>query len=319
MISMKRAGLKLFSLCVLALGLVAFSATAAQAEGTWMVGGTDLTSGSKEVTGKLVGATGALLGTLGANAVNFKCTAASLVNAKLEKEGAISEASKNAKVKFSGCTTAINGTVAKACEPVNGAEKGVIVSESGYALFKEHSTGEGVTEIIPANEKNVFGVIHMGEACSIGEEVKVFGKLTVKDSGGEVGLETEKAIHTIEEFASLTELKIANGKSESKATLDGKAEAEVEGSAVWNALRPNRRMVKATGEATEEAGLIVLQENKNPFMLNAEIIARGPSEAKGEVLAWGTCTLGASFASLLSCGIIKQHAPAGSWVIWKAL
>jgi len=316
MISMKRMGLKLFSLCVLALGLVAFSASAAQAEGTWMVGGANIEgTTTKTVTGKLVSPGGSLLGTLGLNAVTFTCTAAALENAKLEKEGAISEASKNAKVAFSGCKTIINEKEAKACEPkATGKGAGTIESEEGYALFKEHSTGEGVTEIVPKTG-TLFGIIHMGEACAIGEEVKVFGKLAVKDSGGEVGLETEKAIHTIEEFAALTELKIANSKSESKATLDGKAEAEVGGTA-WNALRPHRRLVKSEGTATEEAGLIVLQENKNPFMLNAEIIARGPFDSTGLVLSWGTCTVGATFASLLTCGLIKQHATAGSWVIW---
>jgi hypothetical protein len=291
MISIKRMGLKLFSLCVLALGLVAFSATAAQAEGTWMVAGADLTSG-KAVTGKIVNLEGALLAVLGINNITFTCTTATLVNASLEKEGAVSEASKNAKVKFSGCTTTINGTLTKACEPVNGAEKGVIVTEEGFALFKEHSTGEGFVEIIP-KIGTVFAVIHLGEACAIGEEVKVFGKLAVKDSEGEVGLETEKVIHTIEEFKALSELKIANAKSEGKAILDGKAEGELTSGVAWNALRPNRRLILSTGET-----------NKNPFTLEAEVTSTSDSK---------NCPVGTKRASLLTC------VNSGMWAIWKAL
>src|SRR6476469_1107279 len=104
MISMKRTGLKLFSLCVLALGLVAFSATAAQAEGVWMYKGTNLETiaKNKEIKGKLKNNIGTLLTTLGANAVNFTCTAAELVNAILEPEGSISETNKNARVAYSG-------------------------------------------------------------------------------------------------------------------------------------------------------------------------------------------------------------------------
>jgi hypothetical protein len=238
--SMKRAGLKLFSLCVLALGLVAFSAAAAQAEGIWMVGGTNITSTAqnKVIKGNFeTGTDGTLLSTLGLNAVNFLCTNAELINAKLEPEGAISEASKNAKVAFSGCTTIINGTTAKACEPkATGGAAGSIVTEEGYGLLKLHTaTGDAVTVITP-KVGTVFAVIHMGEACAIGEEVKVFGSLALKDVGGNTGLLEEKLIHKVQEFAALTELKVANAKSEGKATLDGKAEIKTESGAVWNGL-----------------------------------------------------------------------------------
>jgi len=153
MISIKRAGLKLFSLCVLALGLVAFSATAAQAEGTWMVNGADITSAAKNnktIVGnfeaienekkEVIGRTdGTLLSTLGANAVNFLCTNAQLVNAILEPEGSISETNKNAKVAFSGCTTIINGVEAKACQPkATGKAAGTIETEEGYGLLTLH-------------------------------------------------------------------------------------------------------------------------------------------------------------------------------------
>jgi hypothetical protein len=287
----KRTGLKLFGLCVLALGLVAFSATAALAEGTWRVKGANLTSGSKALVGKLVKSEGALLATLGANAVIFKCTAAALENANLEKEGAVSEASKNAKVAFSGCKTFINEKEAKACEPkATGKAAGTIQTEEIYALLKEHSTGDAVTEIVPKTG-NVFAVLHLGEACAVSEEVKVSGKLTFKDSGGNEGLLKEGSVHTIEEFSALTELKVTNAKSESKATLDGKAEAEVASAEVWSGLPPERVVNSVT-------------LNFNPFDLNAEVVAGGGG---------GTCIIGSVFASLVGC------TTTAATVTWRAL
>jgi len=241
MISMKRAGLKLFSLCVLALGLVAFSATAAQAEGTWMVKGVNLTTTAqnKDLVGAIDLPDGTLLSTLGLNAVNFLCTTGKLINAKLEPAGAISEASKNAKVAFSGCKTIINEKEAKACEPkATGGVAGTIETEAGSALLTLHKDGTGVTVITPA-VGNVFAVIHMGEACAIGESVKVFGTLALVDVGVELTkneLTVERANHLVSEFKPLTELKVANASSEGKATLDGMADIKLTSGEIWNGL-----------------------------------------------------------------------------------
>jgi hypothetical protein len=244
MISMKRMGLKLFSLCVLALGLVAFSATAAQAEGTWMVKTVDLTTiaKNKQISGKFeTGTDGTLLANLGLNKVNFLCTSTELLNAFLEPEGKISENNKNAKVDFSGCTTIINGTTAPKCIPLDGINPGVILTEEGYALLQLHTLKDGVTKdavtvITPNNAGKVFAVIHMGEACAIGEEVKVFGSLALVDVGGNTGTLEEKQIHVVQEFKELTELKVANSTSSGTATLDGKAEIELVSHEVWNGL-----------------------------------------------------------------------------------
>jgi hypothetical protein len=243
---MKRSGRGawLFGLGVLALSLMIFGVATAQAEGIWMVKGKNLASSAfnenKELTGSIVAPNGTLLSTLGLNKVDFSCTAGELLNAKLEQEGAISEFSKNAKVDFKGCTTKINGVTAKACEPkATGKAAGTIETEAGYALLALHALSEsekdGVVVITPA-VGNVFAVIHMGEACTIGEAVKVFGSLALKDSGGNGGLEEEKVTHTFEEFAPLTALKVANESSEGKASLDGKAEVKLTSGEVWNGL-----------------------------------------------------------------------------------
>jgi len=238
--SMKRMGLKLFSLCVLALGLVAFSASAAQAS-TWMVNGANLATNTP-IQGTLDENDGTLLSTLGLNKVDFLCTAGSLINAKLELAGAISEANKDARVAFSGCITIINGKEAKACQPkATGKAAGTIETEEGYALLTLHTDGTGVTVITPkTGAGTVFAIIHMGEACAIGEEVKVFGSLALHDVGIELNkdeLETERANHLVAEFAPLTALKVANKNSEGKATLDGMADIVLSGGGKWSGLK----------------------------------------------------------------------------------
>jgi hypothetical protein len=241
---MNRAGLglKLVGLCALVLALAAFGAAAAQA--TWMVKGRDLVSSgtneNKELTGSIVAPNAKLLAKLGLNKVAFTCTAGTLVNAELEPLGAISEANQNAKVEFSGCFTELNGTVAAKCEPkATGKIAGTIVTEESYALLALHKLSEtekdGVVVITP-KVGTTFAVIHMGFGCGIGETVEVFGTLALKDSGGNAGLEEEKAIHTVEEFAPLTALTVANKESKSSATLDGKAEVKLTSSEVWNGL-----------------------------------------------------------------------------------
>jgi hypothetical protein len=234
--------LKLFSLSVLALGLMAFSASAAQAEGTWMVatGNLEKTSENKSIEGGLVNSEGALSTAFGKNAFTFECTGGTLLNANLEPGGAISEASKNAKVDFSGCKTFVNGKESTACVPVDGATKGVILSEEGYALLTLHELAggekDGVTLIVPKTG-NVFAVIRLAAGCAFGEEVKVFGSLAVKDVGNNMGLELEALTHTIEEFAPLTSLKALNKFAQEGAViLDGEAEVKLVSDQNWSGL-----------------------------------------------------------------------------------
>jgi hypothetical protein len=255
--SMKRSGLKLFSLCVLALGLAAFSASAAQAEGVWMISGTNIEKKLIEVAPffegnfellivleggklKLVRTDGTLLTTLGLNKVNFLCTNSELVNAWPEFEGAISEISFSARAAFSGCTTIINGATSKACEPkATGKAAGTIETEKIYALLTLHKLESGTTDaviVVTPKAGSVFAAIHMGESCAIGEEVKLFGSLALTDVGGNASLLVEKSVHIFQEFSPLTALKVANFKSEGQATIDGRVETSLTTGEVWNGL-----------------------------------------------------------------------------------
>jgi hypothetical protein len=236
-------GLKLFSLCVLALGLAAFSAAAAQAEGTWMVRGLNLLFGTKELSGKTVLSAGTLLFAIPEESlkVSITCKALELLNTKLESEGAISESSKNAKAVFSGCTTLINGKEKPDCVPVDGATKGVFLSEEGYGLLTlyklENETKDGVVVFAP-KVGTTLALIQMNGSCLIGEDLKLLGQLAMKDPKSNVGLEKETGAHTFEEFAPLTNLTVDIPElgSESKAVLDGKVEVELATGEPWNGL-----------------------------------------------------------------------------------
>jgi hypothetical protein len=241
---MKRTGLKLFSLCVLALGLVAFSASAAQAS-SWMVNTVELTTTAqnKELKGKIDLPDGALLAKLGLNAVTFLCKAGTLVSAFLEPEGKISENNKNAKVAFSECTTFINGKEAAKCLPTaTGKAAGTIETEEGSALLQLHESTTGVTVITP-KVGEVFAIIHMDPSCAIGSAVEVFGKLALHDVGVEAPtvekdeLEVERANHLVAEFAPLTKLTVANKESKSTATLDGRADITLAAGGNWSGLK----------------------------------------------------------------------------------
>jgi hypothetical protein len=240
--SMKRAGLKLFSLCVLALGLVAFSATAAQGA-VWMVNNLDLTAENRELKGKIDLPDGALLAKLGLNAVTFLCKAGQLINTKLEPGGAISEVSKNAKVAFSECTTFINGKEAAKCLPTAiGKSPGSIETEEGYALLQLHEKTTGVIVITP-KVGTIFAVIHMEASCAIGSSVEVFGSLALHDVSVEAPtiekdeLAVERANHLVAEFTPLTKLTVANKESKSEATLDGRADITLAAGGNWSGLK----------------------------------------------------------------------------------
>jgi len=239
--SMKQAGLKLFGLCVLALVLVAFSAGAAQGS-VWMVKGINLTTvaQNKTVVGKLDENHGILLTVIGLNKVEFLCTAMELLNTKLEPVGAVSEASKNAQAHFSGCVTIVNGVVIPKCIPkAIGKAAGTITTEELYALLQLHSDGTGVIVVTP-KVGTVLAVIHMGEACAIGELATISGALALHDVGVELNkdeLEVERANHLVAEFKPLTALKVSVGGSQSVGTLDGMADIKLTSGEVWSGLR----------------------------------------------------------------------------------
>src|SRR4249920_1414784 len=133
-----RLGLKVLGVCALALGLMAFVASAAQAEATshWNVAGKSVTGAEefqlevKEFENK----TGTLeFTTAGGTLVKILCTAAAFsAGGKLIKEGGVSEG----RVSFTGCKVELNSKPAAACEAHStGKPVGTIETLKGKGLI----------------------------------------------------------------------------------------------------------------------------------------------------------------------------------------
>jgi hypothetical protein len=225
--SKSRFHLKALALCGMVVGLMmAFGSVSAQAEPEahwWIV----------NLEGKLVeldatlGAElekndGSLLTKISGVSVQFLCTAQTLIGGILTKPGS---SKKGAKVKYSGCTTKLNGTESKPCVPKNaGTEEGVIVTKGVHFLLILHLLKEtGLTDhriLVLPDEGETFATIEMGKECSIGTKVPVIGPhLVLKDC--ENLLLVHLVTHLLEEDKELTELWTISKTEEHKATLDG--------------------------------------------------------------------------------------------------
>lgn len=228
-----RFGLKALVLSGLLLGLMAFSASAAQAEvgAKWFVvnsGGTNVevtTAGLspqleiKELEEKTATL---LFTTKGGTKVAILCTAAAFdEGGKLISEGGVSLG----RVLFSGCSVKLNGVAAPACQAHSvGKATGEILTLKAKGLLvldKETSTTSKLVKLVP-DEGTSFAVILMGEECSIGEEVPVTGELWLKDPS----VSTAAVEHLISE--GLKKL-VALGV---EATIDGSALVKLSGAHV---------------------------------------------------------------------------------------
>jgi len=231
-----RLGLKALVLSGLVLGLMAFSASGAQAEtgANWMVGANNITTTLLPTAHvkELEGNTATLKFTTGGGTlVEILCTSAELVEGGvLLLNGGISLG----RALFHGCITKLNGATSIPCEPFSGTHKGLIESKKATGLIILHLTGVG-TNVVPLvkltpDTLNEFATITLGEECSIGESVPVAGSLTAKDSE----FTTSKTEHLISEgpLTSLTALS-------QPATLVGSAIINLAGTdagAAWSGL-----------------------------------------------------------------------------------
>jgi len=236
-----RLGLKALGLCALLVGVMAITASAAQAEGEWDVGGKKLSTYSPalepEVAGKLENKMGTLLTNVNGLNIGVLCTAGTLTGVKL-KAG---DKTSNGFVTFTGCNVwEVSGSTfvkeLSCTVKTVGQANGTVQSEEGYGLVELHEDGSTVTLIIPLKEvegKPLFGTIEFG-ACALPEEMPVYGKLDVKDCENKATV--SQPIHLIEEH-SLSALYAINTKH--PVTLDGSAEVFLTGAHAgqsWAAL-----------------------------------------------------------------------------------
>jgi hypothetical protein len=211
-------------------GLMAFSATAVQAEtgAKWLI----LTSGGVLKTGSELPAeiateaetTGILHSKIGGVTVLFECLGQSLTgNPKLGANGSISTGA----IKFSNCITKLNGVTSNACKPkAGGTEEGVIKTLNLDGLLALHE-GNDIVKVLPVTG-NVFAHIELGELCSIGENVLVIGSAALKDCESLALNHLVK--HLIEMFEPLTKLFVISETPEHVATILGSAWATLTGS-----------------------------------------------------------------------------------------
>ncbi len=242
---MIRSRLGLLGLCAVVLGVMAFSASAAQAEvgAKWLI----LTSGgvvktgeelNAEIKGEIEKEDAALLTKILGIGVRILCTSGTLNGKpKLIGEGKISEG----KVSFSGCKTFLteSGKAEKEfpeCKPHSkGAAAGTVETELGLGeivlhILEPSGTKDELTLIHPApvegKESTRFVTLEMESTCPIGEKVPVSGELFLKDC--ESAFLTHLPTHLVEE-GPLTELWVLNKNAEHKATIDGSAKISLAG------------------------------------------------------------------------------------------
>lgn len=113
--------------------------------------------------------------------VLFTCTTTTAENAELKANGSIGE---GAKIKYSGCTTQLNGVTASECEPKAGGEKGVIRTNGLHALMRLHELAGGVRDdliLVLPDSGELITTIELPAECPIGTKVPILGTFTLKD------------------------------------------------------------------------------------------------------------------------------------------
>lgn len=236
-----RFGLKVFGLCVLALGLTALAAGTAQAEKSafWTVvnakgelikipGANDLLP--QLATPAIENKTGTLLFTTKSGTkVGILCTTMEFnEGGKLTSEGSISLG----RILFHGCITFLNDLPSPPCLPHSlGQPNDLILTLKlkGLIVLDKLESGEvdSFVKFVP-DEGKLFVKIELGEECSIGTSVNVEAKTEgegfwVKDCKGNTSFKEEKSEHLFEEaLHGITAL----GQP---ATIDGSGFARLEG------------------------------------------------------------------------------------------
>jgi hypothetical protein len=198
----------------LALGLMAISATVAQAEtgAYWEVGGTKIEGASellpkfnvKKDTAHII-----LSFTLVSQKIELDCTAIKYVNGLLHKSG-----KTTGKLHLENCITKLNGAEAP-CKPHSpGAELGLIETNALLGLLKLHTEGvvkEDLLELQPQEGETlltfVLGVEGKEECLFLLGKNPIKGKIFLKDCQKELLI--NKAEHLFEEQRTLSKMFLA--------------------------------------------------------------------------------------------------------------
>ena len=198
---------RLFGLLALLAGLMAFSATAAQAEpgAYWEVGGTQIKDKTllPEINARKDTPDIIFLSKSGLSTLAIDCTDIAFRNGLLHELGRFT-----GSIHLTGCITKLNGSEAPLCKPHSpGAAEGLILTEPLEGLLKLHKPTAGgtedVLELLAVNAGMVFVTLEFGSGkCAI-KGFNLTGTIFLKDCKG-LGL-TNELEHLFEEH-SLTKL-----------------------------------------------------------------------------------------------------------------
>jgi hypothetical protein len=228
---MIRSRFGLLSLCAVVFSVMVFGTSDAHAEAgaKWLIldaNGTVLTN--LEATLGLQAEVKWIMHTeIAGLDVLFLCETITAVGAVLKANGSIGS---GAKVRFSNCTTDLNGKPDIFCEPNNeGKEPGVIATKAAHGLLILHKLASGTVDDLVSLLPDVgetFATIEMSEECPIGEKVPVIGKATLKDCEA---LSLTHLVKHLVEIGPLTELWTISKTAEHVATTLGSAWASLAG------------------------------------------------------------------------------------------
>jgi len=197
---------RLFGLLALLAGLMAFSATAAQAEpgAYWEVGGTQIKDKTLLPSINAEKDTDATLITKsGLSTLELLCTDIAFKNGLLHELGRAT-----GTIHYTGCTTKSGGVEQPNCVPHSpGNPEGLIETRPLEGLLKLHKPAAGGTEdvfeLLPVNAEMIFVSVELGSGkCAI-KGANITGTVFLKDCK-ELGLKNELK-HLFEEH-SLTKL-----------------------------------------------------------------------------------------------------------------
>jgi hypothetical protein len=221
-----RTKLGLLGLCAVVFGVMAMSASSAQAALSWLVlnsAGTTATELKAELVGEKDSPDITLLAkTLGIKII-FTCTNFELKGVNLEVGGKLTE---GGKVKFTGCEAYEKGTleVALGCGlHTTGTAAGTIETTEGKGELVLHTLAAGGTEVLtkvePKTAGGAFATILTNGLCSLPESNKVSGVLYLKDCEH---LATTHAVKHLIEQGPLTSLIYgAHSVEHLETSLDG--------------------------------------------------------------------------------------------------
>jgi hypothetical protein len=222
----------LLGLCAVVLGVMAFVASAAQAESTakWLIlKGTTAVDAAflpATVVGELENKHGTLLTKIIGLSVGILCEGVTFSGVTLIGQGSLPA---GAQFIFSGCTVTIGGKKEAACTPKGGGGAlGTIKTNKGKGLAVLIG---GAKRILfePETKEGPFATIEFGEECVL-PTAPIFGKLYIKDCKGDIAFAEHFEKHLWEEDTVNSKLwAISDTAEHLQTSLDGSLEAFLAG------------------------------------------------------------------------------------------